>query len=104
ARLQIEGCVTMGLGYVLDEEIRFKGGKILDENFDTYTLPRFSWLPEIEPVLIDNPEMAPMGCGEAPITPMGAVIANAIYDAIGVRLFELPMTAARIRQAMDKPT
>ncbi|MEE8399482.1 MAG: molybdopterin cofactor-binding domain-containing protein, partial [Desulfobacterales bacterium] len=99
ARLQIEGCVTMGLGYVLEEEIRFKGGKILDENFDTYSLPRFSWLPKIEPVLIDNPEMAPMGCGEAPITPMGAVIANAIYDAIGVRLFELPMTAARIRQA-----
>lgn len=100
AKLQIEGCVTMGLGYVLREEIRFKGGKILDENFDTYTLPRFSWLPKIEPVLIDNAEMAPMGCGEPPITPMGAVIANAIYDAVGVRLFELPMTPARVKEAM----
>jgi isoquinoline 1-oxidoreductase len=47
-RLQIEGCITMGLGYVLREEIRFSGGKILDENFDTYELPRFSWLPKIE--------------------------------------------------------
>ncbi|MGD8499501.1 MAG: molybdopterin-dependent oxidoreductase, partial [Phycisphaerales bacterium] len=95
-RLQIEGCITMGLGYVLREEIRFRGGKILDQNFDTYELPRFSWLPEIETVLIDNPAMPPQGCGEPAITPMGAVIANALYDAIGVRQYELPMTPARI--------
>ena len=90
----------MGLGYVLREEIRFSGGKILDENFDTYELPRFSWLPIIETVLVDNPEMPPQGCGEPAITPMGAVIANAVYDAVGVRLYELPMTPARIKKAM----
>ncbi len=100
AKLQIEGCITMGLGYVLSEEIRFKGGRILDENFDTYELPRFSWLPKIETILIDNPEMAPQGCGEPAITPMGAVIANAIFDATGVRLFELPMTPERIKKAI----
>jgi len=100
AKLQIEGCITMGLGYVLSEEIRFKGGRILDENFDTYELPRFSWLPKIETILIDNPEMAPQGCGEPAITPMGAVIANAIFDATGVRLFELPMTPERITIAL----
>ncbi len=100
AKLQIEGCITMGLGYVLSEEIRFKGGRILDENFDTYELPRFSWLPKIETILIDNPEMAPQGCGEPAITPMGAVIANAIFDATGVRLFELPMTPERIKKAL----
>jgi len=99
-RLQIQGCITMGLGYVLREEIRFSGGKILDENFDTYELPRFSWLPKIETVLIDNPAMPPQGCGEPAITPMGAVIANAVYDAIGVRLYELPMSPARIKKAM----
>jgi isoquinoline 1-oxidoreductase len=102
ARLQIEGCITMGLGYVLREEIRFKGGNILDENFDTYELPRFSWLPKIETVLIDNPAMSPQGCGEPAITPMGAVIANAVYDAIGVRIFELPMTPERIKKAIIK--
>jgi isoquinoline 1-oxidoreductase len=100
-RLQIEGCITMGLGYVLREEIRFRGGQILDENFDTYELPRFSWLPAIETVLIDNPAMPPQGCGEPAITPMGAVIANAVYDAIGVRLYELPMTPARIQTAIN---
>jgi CO/xanthine dehydrogenase Mo-binding subunit len=101
-RLQIEGCITMGLGYVLSEEIRFKGGKILDENFDTYELPRFSWLPKIETVLVDNPAIPPQGCGEPAITPMGAVIANAIYDAISIRLCELPMTPTRIKEAIKK--
>ena len=101
-RLQIEGCVTMGLGYVLREEIRFSGGKILNENFDTYELPRFSWLPKIETVLVDNPTMPPQGCGEPAISTMGAVIANAVYDAIGVRLFELPMTPARVKKAIKK--
>jgi CO/xanthine dehydrogenase Mo-binding subunit len=99
-RLQIEGCITMGLGYVLSEEIHFRGSKILDENFDTYELPRFSWLPKIETVLVDNPTMPPQGCGEPAITPMGAVIANAVCDAIGVRLFELPMTPARVKNAI----
>ncbi len=100
ARMQIEGCITMGLGYCLTEEVRFKDGKILDENFDTYTIPRFSWLPEIETILVDNPDMPPQGCGEPAITTMGGVIANAVYDAIGKRMFTLPMTPARIREAL----
>lgn len=101
-KLQIEGCITMGLGYCLSEEIQFKGKKILDENFDTYAYTRFSWLPKIETVLIDNPQLAPQGCGEPAITTMGAVIANAVNDAIGVRMFVLPMTPERIKEAMAK--
>ena len=100
ARLQIEGCITMGLGYCLSEEVRFKGGQILDENFDTYEITRFSWTPKIETVLIDNPDLAPQGCGEPAITSMGGVIANAVFDAIGVRLFQLPMTPERIMEAL----
>ena len=100
ARLQLEGCITMGLGAALTEEIRFKGGSILDENFDTYELPRFSWLPEIETVLVENPDLEPQGCGEPAITTMGAVIANAVYDAIGVRMLELPMTPERVKRAL----
>jgi isoquinoline 1-oxidoreductase len=99
-RLQIEGCITMGMGYVFSEEIRFRGGKILDENFDTYELPRLSWLPKIETVLVENNAMPPQGCGEPAITPMGAVIANAVFDAIGIRLYELPMTPTRIKKAI----
>jgi isoquinoline 1-oxidoreductase len=102
ARQQIEGCVTMGLGYALSEELRFRGGEILDRNFDTYQLPRFSWAPEIRTVLVDNPELGPQGCGEPAITPMGAVIANAIFDAVGARVYELPMTPDRVKAAIRR--
>ncbi len=99
-RMQIESCITMGLGYCFTEEIRFSNGRILDENFDTYEIPRFSWTPKIETVLVDNPEMPPQGCGEPAITSMGGVIANAVYDAIGKRVFTLPMTPTRIKEAL----
>ena len=102
ARAQIEGSITMGLGYCLAEEVHFKGGEIHDLNFDTYEIPRFSWLPKIETVLIDNPDMPAQGGGEPPIVNMGAVMANAVYDAVGVRLFRLPMTPERIKEAAKK--
>ncbi len=100
AKMQMEGCVTMGLGYVLAEELRFRGGKILDRNFGTYHLPRFSWVPRIDTVLVTNSELAPQGGGEPGIVPMGGVIANAVYDATGARVLRLPMTSARVLEAI----
>ena len=100
AKLQIEGCITMGLGYCLTEEVHFKGREIKDLNFDTYQIPRFSWLPKIEAVLLDSPEVPIAGGGEPPIVNMGAVIANAIFDASGARLFQLPMTPERVKAAL----
>ncbi len=97
----MEGCLTMGLGYALTEEVHFKGGRILDRNLDTYEILRFSWLPKIETVLVENPEISLAGGGEPPIICMGAVIANAIFDASGERIFELPMTPARIKKALE---
>ncbi len=102
ATIQIEGGLTMGIGSALTEEIQFKGGKVLDENFDTYEITKFSSAPKIDVVLIDNPELAPQGCGEPAITTTGAVIANAIYDAVGVRMFELPMTPEKILKELKK--
>jgi len=102
AALQMEGCVMMGLGYALSECIHFEAGKISDLNYDTYELPRFSWLPTIETVIIDDKKSDPQGGGEPAIVTMGAVIANAIYDAAGVRLSQLPMNAERIKKALDK--
>ncbi|TET71247.1 MAG: isoquinoline 1-oxidoreductase, partial [Candidatus Aminicenantes bacterium] len=78
AKMQMEGCITMGLGYALTEEIHFKGGEIFDLNFDTYEIPRFSWLPKIETVLIDAKDSPHQGGGEPAIICMGAVVANAI--------------------------
>jgi isoquinoline 1-oxidoreductase len=102
AQIQVEGCVTMGLGYALTEEVHFKDGKVLDNNFDTYELPRFSWVPKIETVLIDAKDSPPQGGGEPAIILMGAVIANAIHDRTGARLFQLPMTPERIQAAIQK--
>ncbi|HXY96785.1 MAG TPA: molybdopterin cofactor-binding domain-containing protein [Steroidobacteraceae bacterium] len=96
ARMQIEGGVTMGLGYALSEELQFRGGDILDRNFDTYHLPRFSSVPRIEAVLVRNDALTPQGGGEPPITIMGAVIANAVFDATGSRQLRLPMTPERV--------
>jgi nicotinate dehydrogenase subunit B len=102
ATIQMEGCITMGLGYALTEEIHFRGGEILDRNFGSYKIPRFSWLPEIETVLVEDREDAPQGGGEPAIITMGAVIANAIHDATGARLRQLPMTPERVREALAK--
>ena len=73
---------------------------MLDQNFNTYELPRFSRIPEIEVILVKNDELTPQGGGEPAIVPVGAVIANAIYDAIGARLFHMPMTPDRVKQAL----
>jgi len=100
ARMQVEGCITMGLGYVFSEEVRFEGGKILDRNFDTYELPRFSWVPKIETVFVPNDELPPKGGGEPAIVNMGAVVANAIFDATGARVHRLPMTPERVLAAI----
>ena len=90
----------MGMGYALSEEIRFKGGRIFDNNFDTYEIPRFSWLPKLETVILDAQDDPPHGGGEPAIIGIGAVIANAIFDATGARLYQLPMTPERVLEAL----
>lgn len=99
--IQIEGGITMGLGYALTEEVKFTGGKIHNENFDSYQLPVFSWLPKIETKILDKME-APQGGGEPAIICMGGVLANAIFDACGARLYQLPMTPERVLAALAK--
>ncbi len=102
ARIQMEGCITMGLGYALTEEIQFEGGDIKNHSFDTYEIPHFSWVPKIDTVILDKKDQAPAGGGEPAIICMGAVIANAIFDAVGVRLYQLPMTPERILKALKQ--
>lgn len=99
SKMQIEGCIMMGLGYTLSEDINFKGGQIFTTNFHNYKLPRFSWLPEIDAFLVKNDELAPQGGGEPGIVPVGGAVANAIFDATGVRLFQMPFTPERINKA-----
>jgi isoquinoline 1-oxidoreductase len=101
ATIQMEGCLTMGLGYALAEEVRFSGGEVLDTNFDSYEIPRFSWLPEIETVIIDARNDPPQGGGEPAIVVVGAAVANAVFDAVGAHVYRMPMTAKRVKAAME---
>jgi isoquinoline 1-oxidoreductase len=100
ATQQMEGCLTMGLGYCLAEEVRFRNGVLVDTNFDTYHMPRFSWLPKIETIILDSPDLPAQGGGEPAIVQMGGVLANAVFDAVGARVRHLPMTPSRVLAAM----
>jgi len=102
ARIQMEGCITMGLGYALMEDVRFKGGRILERNFETYEIPRFSSVPKVETVILDLKDEPAQGGGEPAIICMGGVIANAIFDAAGIRVFQLPMNPERVREALTR--
>jgi isoquinoline 1-oxidoreductase len=102
ATMQMEGCITMGLGYALAEDIRFKGKAVLDRNFDTYEIPRLSWMPAIETVLVRNDALSPQGGGEPAIVCMGAAVANAVFDAVGARVRQLPVTPGRVLEAIGR--
>jgi isoquinoline 1-oxidoreductase len=101
ATLQMEGSITMGLGYALTEELLFEGGKVMNHNFDTYEIPHFSSLPVIETQILDRKDKAPQGGGEPAIIGIGAVIANAIFDATGARLYRMPFTPKRVLEALQ---
>jgi len=102
ATIQMEGCMMMGLGYTLSEEVKFEGGNIKDRGFDTYTIPHFSWLPKIDTVILDRQNQPPQGGGEPAIIAIGAVVANAVFDATGARLYTMPFTPERVLEALKK--
>ncbi len=100
AILQMEGCIAMGLGYSLTEEMFFNGGELTNTNFDSYDIPRYSWVPKIETVLVDSNEKVPHGGGEPAIVTMSAIIGNALFDATGARLYQHPFTPERVKEAL----
>jgi isoquinoline 1-oxidoreductase len=101
ALLQMEGCLTMGLGYTLTEEVKYDGGNIRDRNFDSYQIPRFSWLPKLDCVIMERKDQPPQGGGEPAIIGVGAAVGNAVFDATGARLFRVPFTPERVLQAVE---
>jgi isoquinoline 1-oxidoreductase len=102
ASIQMEGCIQMGLGYALTEEIQFEGGNIKNRGFDSYEIPRFSWTPKMDCVILDRKDKPPKGGGEPAIIAIGAIVANAIFDATGARLYRMPFTPARVLEALKK--
>ncbi len=101
-KMQMEGACIMGMGYALTEGLRFSDGVVLDRNFDTYDIPRFSWVPKIETIILKKDNLPPCGAGEPAVVGIGAVIATGVYDATGAKLFNMPMTPERVKEAIEK--
>ena len=101
---QINGGIIMGMGYALYEErvMDDLSGVMLNPNFETYKLPGIADVPEIEIVLINMPERGVIGIGEPATVPTAGAIANAVANAIGVRVFSLPITPAKVLAALGK--
>ena len=101
---QIEGGIHMGLGYALTEELRLDGGRVLNPGFLDYKLLTAPDMPEVLLTLIETvDEAGPFGAkglGESGTIPIAAAVANAVHDAVGVRMTELPMTPERVWRAM----
>jgi xanthine dehydrogenase YagR molybdenum-binding subunit len=101
---QINGGIIMGMGYALYEErvMDALSGVVLNPNFETYKLPGIADMPDIEVVLINMPERGVIGIGEPATVPTAGAIANAVANAIGVRVGSLPITPAKILKALGK--
>ncbi len=103
---QIEGSIVMGIGYTFYEDLKFHKGKVVNPNFANYRVPRSIGICPIESILIEtNDKEGPFGAkgmGEASLLPTSAAIANAIEDAIGVRIKDLPITPDKILKALKE--
>ncbi|HLO31730.1 MAG TPA: molybdopterin cofactor-binding domain-containing protein [Anaerolineales bacterium] len=97
---QIEGNIVQSLSRALKEEVQFDERSITSIDWQTYPILTFSEVPEIEIVLINHPEQPALGAGEPATVTTAAAVANAIFDATGVRLRQIPFTPERLRSAL----
>ena len=97
---QIEGGAIQATSWVLKEAVRFDRTRITSDTWETYPILRFSEVPAVEVEIIARPEEKPLGAGEAAHGPVAGAIANAVFDALGVRVRDLPITRERIIAAM----
>ncbi len=101
---QIEGGVVTGLGYALSEGVQFHNGDVMNASFLGYKVPTALEVPEIVPILVEHPHpegpFGAKGMGETTNVPVPPAIANAIYDAVGVRIRNLPITPDKVLQAL----
>ncbi len=98
---QVEGGVVQAVSFALKEQVRFDRSRILTRTWDDYPILRFGEAPPVETIIIDRPDEPSLGMGEAVAGPTAAAIANAVFDAIGVRVRDLPMTRDRVMASID---
>jgi len=96
-RAQVEGNLLQTLSRTLYEETTFDRSRVTSVDWASYRLLRFPQVPRLDIALIDRPELPPLGAGEAASTPVPAALANAVFDATGVRLRSVPLTSAKLK-------
>ena len=103
---QIEGGAAMGQGYALSEELRYEEGRLTTPSFSEYLIPTAMDVPRYQSIILESRSgLGPFGAkgiGEPALTPVAPAIANAVADAIGVRVFDLPITPERVVMALRK--
>jgi nicotinate dehydrogenase subunit B len=99
---QVEGGVVQAVSWVLKEQVRFDRNCITTRTWDDYPILRFTEAPSVETFIIDRPDEPSLGVGEAVAGPTAAAIANAVFDAIGVRARDLPLTRERLLAAISE--
>jgi CO/xanthine dehydrogenase Mo-binding subunit len=97
---QLEGGIIQGMSWTLKEQVRFGNYGIESTNWDSYPILRFSEVPEIEAALLPDDGEPSLGVGECSVGPTAAALGNALTHALGVRIFDLPLTRERIMQAL----
>lgn len=97
--LQIEGAVIQAASWMRYEEVQYDADGILSRDWESYPIMRFDNVPDINVILIDRPGQPYLGPSECALSPTGAAIGNAVYDAIGLRLTRMPFTLDYIRRA-----
>jgi CO/xanthine dehydrogenase Mo-binding subunit len=98
---QAEGGVIQAVSWTLKERVRFDRTRVTTRNWDDYPILTFEEAPAVEVVLMDRPEEPSVGVGEGMMGPTAAAIANAVFDALGVRVRDLPLTPERIAAAIQ---
>jgi len=98
---QIEGGIVQALSWTLKEQLRWDRDRILSRSWETYPILRFDETPEIEVAIVSRPEQPALGTGECAAGPTAAALANALFNALGVRARDLPLTPERIARAMQ---
>jgi nicotinate dehydrogenase subunit B len=100
-RAQVEGSILQTLSRVLMEEVQFDRSRVTSVDWSTYPIMRFSDVPKLDIELVDRPTQPPLGAGEAACAPVGAALANAVFDATGARLRTVPFTSERVKSALS---
>ncbi len=98
---QIEGGAIQAASWMVREAVRFDRARVTSDSWEAYPILRFSEVPAVEIELISRPEEKPLGAGEAAHGPTAAAIGNAVFDALGVRVRDLPITRDRMIAAME---